>query len=357
MTKNILLIGGKGYIGNKLADILAKKKNKVTIIDNSLYGNNYFFKPEGNSYKTYINKDIRKLKENYIKNFDTVIFLAALSNNPISKNNQNLIYQITEDYTMRVAKICKKYNLKFIFPSSCSVYGYQNPDNKVNEKSTINPLTFYSKNKASLEKKLLRISDKNFNPIIFRPATVFGFSDVMRFDLVINMFVGMALTKKVILLNSDGSAYRPFIDIDTLCDCFAKACNLKNNKSMIINLGYNNFNLKIIDVAKIVSKLTKSKIQYLYKVKTKNNLFKDDLIKDNKDSRSYKVNFDYAEHLFDLKKNKNLNIESKIRILIKNLKKIKNLNSRFINKKFYRLEQLQYRIEKKYVDKKNLTVK
>lgn len=355
MIDNILLIGGKGYIGNHLANLFSKKKIRVTVIDNSLYGNNFFSKPKNNFYKTYINKDIRKLKENFIKNFNIVIFLAALSNNPITKRNQNLAYKITEKYTMRVAKICKKYNLKFIFPSSCSVYGYQKSSKKVNEKSSINPLTFYSKNKATMEKKLLNIADKNFKPIIFRPATVFGFSEVMRFDLVINMFVGMAITNKTILLNSDGTAYRPFVDLDTLCNCFLKACRINNKKPLVVNIGYNKFNLKIIDIAKIISKLTKSNIQFLNSSSNNNNLFKDDLIKNNKDMRSYNVNFDYAETIFNLKEN--INIESKIKVLIKNLKKYKNLKLKIKNKKFYRLEQLQFRIANKLVTEHDLVVK
>ena len=348
---DVLVIGGLGYIGSALCDKLEKKKFNFTVVDNLLYGNNQI-----NKFKSKKNiklKDVRELDEQFIKNFKTIIFLAALSNNPISKKNQNQAYEITAKYTIKIAKICKKYSIQLIYPSSCSVYGYQDPKKVVNEKSKINPLTLYSKNKAKLENKLIKMADKNFNPIIFRPATVFGYSNSMRFDLVINMFAGMSLTKNKILLNSDGEAYRPFVDIGTLVNCFVKAINIKNKKPIIANIGYNSFNLKIIEIAKIIAKINNSKISFIKKSKN-NNLFKDDLIKNNKDIRSYKVNFDYAAKLFNLKTT--TKIETKIKAFFEILKIQKNFKYKFKQIKFYRLEQLHNRINNKQVNPFNLEI-
>ncbi len=343
----VLIIGGRGYVGEALSYKLLKKKIDFEILDNLLYGNIFINQKIKKPIK-FNKKDVRSIDDKFIKKFSIVIFLAALSNNPILKKNQNISYKITESYTIMIAKLCKKHRIKFIYPSSCSVYGYQDPSKKVNERSDINPLTYYSKNKANLEIKLLKLANENFKPIIFRPATVFGFSNSMRFDLVINMFVGMALTGQKIFLNSDGKAFRPFVDLDTLTECFIKACKLKNTKPIIVNIGYNNFNLRVIDVAKIISKLTKSKIIAMNKSKDVNKLFKDDLIKNNKDSRSYKVDFLYAQKIFNLKSN--INIESKIKKLIRILDDQMNLKRKFTSIKFYRLQKLQSQINNKIVD-------
>ena len=326
---------------------LSSKSIPYISVDNLIYGKNIGFNKAARS-KNFIQSDIRDISLNFFDRVSAVIFLAALSNNPISKNNKNVPYKVTENYTMKIAKICKKKKIKFIYPSSCSIYGFQNTNELVNEKSKPNPLTYYSKNKYNLEKKLIKISDKNFKPIIFRPATVFGYSNSMRFDLVINMLLGMAITKNKIILNSDGQAYRPFVDIETLCDCFIKALNTNNKKYLIVNIGLNSFNLKIIDLAKIISKITKKKIYFLDQINDKNkNLFKDNLINNNRDDRSYKVDFSYAKKMFNLK-NKNLTVE--LKKLHNELKNINNLKKLFINKNFYRLDKLQLQIKRNKVN-------
>lgn len=343
----VLIVGGDGYIGSKLCEKLSSNSIAHISLDNLIYGKNVGFHKVDRS-KNFIQSDIRDVDIKFFDKVEAVIFLAALSNNPITTKNKNIPYKVTEKYTMKIAKICKKKKIKFIYPSSCSIYGFQNANELVNEKSKPNPLTYYSKNKYNLEKKLIKISDKNFKPIIFRPATVFGYSNSMRFDLVINMLLGMAITKNKIILNSDGQAYRPFVDIETLCDCFIKALNISNKKYLIVNIGLNSFNLKIIDLAKIISKITKRKIYFLNQINDKNkDLFKDSLINNNRDERSYKVDFSLAKEIFNLK---NKNLTSELKKFQNELKKIKNLKNLFINKNFYRLEKLHIQIKKNKVN-------
>ena len=204
--KKIAVIGGNGYLGSVICNYLAVRKYDVTIFDNNLYKNCNIIKRKNNSKEVVI--DAKNIKSNHLEGFDACIFLSALSNNPIDNLNPKRIYNKIREYTVKIAKICKKKNINFIFPSSCSVYG-KNDKKIVNEYSKINPLTFYSKNKSEIEKDLLNLSNSKFNPIIFRIATVVGFSEMMRFNLYINMFVGMLITHNHIILNSDGQAWRP----------------------------------------------------------------------------------------------------------------------------------------------------
>ena len=188
--KKILIIGSDGYIGSALTNFLKKKKFKITTLDTGYFRDGILEK----THKSILNIDVRTLKENIIKKFDVVIFLAASQNDPSDTINPYKFYEISKRYTLRVAKICKKNNIKFIFPSSCSVYGYGH--NKFNEKSKTFPLTNYSKNKIEIEKELSKLADKNFSPIALRFSTVFGFSPRIRLDLVINMLCMLAITKK-----------------------------------------------------------------------------------------------------------------------------------------------------------------
>ena len=163
-------------------------------------------------------------------------------------------------YLKRIAKICKRYSIKFIFPSSCSLYGASKTKKLINEKGELNPITHYSKNKKEVEKYLIKISNDKFRPIIMRFSTLYGLSQKMRFDIVINMFCGSAIsTKKKIELNSDGKVYRPFIEISDACNAVYKV--IKSNKkfnNQIFNIGSNVDNFKILNVAKMIKNKVKN---------------------------------------------------------------------------------------------------
>ena len=142
--------------------------------------------------------------------------------------------------------------VKFIFASSCSVYGI-GKDHHLNEDSPINPQTLYSLNKAQIENDLRAISGATFSPIALRFATVFGPSPRIRFDLVINMFAGMAVTDGVIVLNSDGLAWRPNLHILDACHAIRSAIELNNKDGLLVmNVGSEENNMSIIDLAKSI---------------------------------------------------------------------------------------------------------
>ena len=239
MKSKILIIGSKGYLGSRLYELL-KNKHEVFGIDNYLYGKTNIVT---NKQKRFRKLDLRDIEIKFLKKFSHVVFLAGLSNNPIDDLFPEKAYKVVEDYALNFAKKCKKLGLKFIFPSSCSVYGLAKKN--LNENSDTNPITLYSKNKLNIEKKLLKISNKKFKPIMLRFGTIFGSSPSIRFDLVLNMFCAMLHKKNKIELNSDGKANRPHLFIDDACKAIEISIGYKNIKPLILNVGFNNFNKKL----------------------------------------------------------------------------------------------------------------
>ena len=295
MTKSILITGSEGYLGSVLVPFLLNKSFKVIGVDTCFF-NEYSLIDKNINNKNYkfIKLDVRDIDERHLKDIDVVVHLAGISNDPMCKMDSARVYDPTRIYSKKLAEICKSLGIRFIFASSCSVYGIGNND-LLDESSNVNPQTGYSLNKYQIENDLEEISDSNFSPIALRFATVFGPSPNMRFDIVINMLVGMAITRNKIILNSDGQSWRPNLHIKDLCNSIFKSINLEyqDGKLLVLNIGDEMNNLKIIDIAKLVQdSLSGSKLEFLSE---NPNIDIDNLIKDRKvdgkDTRTYKVSF------------------------------------------------------------------
>lgn len=345
-NNKILVIGSQGYLGSRLNYFLRKHGYNFKGIDTGYFKNGVIGKVN-NSNDCQFN--VEKISEKDLKDFDFVIQLADFSNDPIDKLNPKTFYKRTKRYTLKIAKICKKLGIKFLYPSSCSVYGINKK--LISEKSHTNPQTYYSKNKLEIEKELKKLSDKNFVPIILRLATVFGYSPRIRFDVVINMLVGMGLTSKKIVLNSDGQSWRPHVFIDDVCITILKFLKLKKIKNSFfpLNVGSNKNNEKIIIVAKkIKNKIKNCELNYLNKSINNNlnkNLIRDRKIINGKDKRTYKVNFNKFQKI--IKTFKFTSIDEGIQKTINDLKKNKINLKTFQKREFYRLQQIEYLYKKK----------
>ena len=148
------------------------------------------------------------------------------------------------------------------------MYGYNK--NVVNESSETNPLTGYSKNKLEIENYITSIADNNFKPIILRFATIYGLSPRMRFDVVINMLVGMAIIKNEVILNSNGQASRPHLHIDDAANVIQNSIEFDEySKYLLVNVGQNIDNKKIIDAAKIITDYYKCNLNFLNRLNQK----------------------------------------------------------------------------------------
>ena len=351
MSKKVLIVGSQGYLGSHLTGYLANHGYRCSGIDTGFFINGILSTV---NLESVVKKDARSIVKADLSGFDALILLAGISNDPFGHMSAEQIYDPSRDYALSIAIMCKQMGIKFIYPSSCSVYGAAGSDVLLSEDSTTNPQTPYSINKLQVEEGLNKLADETFMPIALRFGTVYGFSPRIRFDLVINMLCGLAITTKKITLNSNGLAWRPHLHIDDACESF-KCCidwEPTSNSLITLNVGRNEDNYQILDVAKIINtNVSGSKLNYLdINQKSSNNeLIKDRKIQDGVDTRSYKVSFDKILKTlpkFECK----WSVEKGIIDLLDKLKN-NNLNEEIFSKReFYRLQQIEHLHKTKQID-------
>jgi nucleoside-diphosphate-sugar epimerase len=339
MTKKILILGSLGYLGSKLTEYLSRLGYNVTGSDIGYFQYGVLYYPQ---FMNTLDKEAQAFTDNDLRLYDVVILLAGISNDPYGKLDPDQVYKPTYDYAMRIAKVCKENGIKFIFPSSCSIYGISEGESF--EDSDPNPQTGYSKNKLEIEQGLEKLSGNGFSPIALRLATVFGPSPRMRFDLVINMLCGMAHTSNEVILNSNGLSWRPNVHIEDVCDAFASCIKQEFNSDQleVFNIGMNENNMQIIEIAELIAKNKKGcKVKFLNPDDGDNLLFADQKISDGVDVRTYKVNFDKAhEKLEDF--SAKWTIEEGVVSLLKVYENYHLDDTKFTQRDFYRLQQLEY---------------
>jgi nucleoside-diphosphate-sugar epimerase len=292
--KRILVTGSLGYLGSVLTQNLAESGYECIGYDMGFFKDSLLYSPP---VTTTIFRDARDIKEADLKNIYAVVHLAGISNDPMGTLNAARIYDPTRNYSLDIAKLCKKSGVRFIFASSCSVYGLGDEE-LLDELSSTDPQTYYSLNKLQIEEDLRLISDKDFSPIALRLATVFGSSPRIRFDVVVNMLTGMALADGVVILNSDGKSWRPHLHILDVCQAVRRAIELDyhGGELLALNVGADENNLQVIQVAEIIQRVIPGcEIKFLSE---NPELDKEGLIRDRKvkkgggDTRTYKVSFD-----------------------------------------------------------------
>ena len=186
-----------------------------------------------------------------------------------------------------------------------------------------------------------------------RLATIFGISPRIRFDVIINMICGLAVTQNKIILNSNGQAWRPHLHIEDACEAF-RCCidkEFKKDAMILLNVGRNDNNMKIIDVANLVLKYSnKCELEFNFKNNGKNSYIQDRKIQDGVDKRTYKVNFNKINKILPNFKCK-WNVQKGIRDFLDRLKKIKLTKIKFNKRDFYRLQQIEYLLTSKQINK------
>lgn len=212
---NILITGASGYIGSVLIPKLLKQGHKVTAVDRFFFGDTL-----PNSVNlSKLQCDSRDIDGDLIKGQDAVIDLVAISNDPAGDVYQDATYAINFKSRVRTASLAKSLGVRrYILPSSCSIYGFQDGDSIATENSKTNPLTHYAKANEMAELEILPLADDNFCVTILRQATVFGYSPRMRFDLAINGMTYGAWKNRTLPLMRDGSQWRPMIHVSDTSD-------------------------------------------------------------------------------------------------------------------------------------------
>ena len=319
--KTILISGGGGYLGTYLTQVLLKK-NYVVVYDEFffkwLYKNRK--KVKFNTRLKIIKKDILNVTPKDFKNVDIVCDLNGIPNDPSSELNKKYTWEINYYGRKKFAEIAKKSGVsRYIFNSTCAVYGYNK--NTVNENSKTNPLSTYAKANLKAEKAIFKLKSKNFQVNILRNSTLFGFSQNLRLDLVINIFVNSLINTSNITVDGDGRQWRPFISLNDVCKIYEKIISKNSLPSFIVNLVAFNSTIKML-AFKIVK----------YFGKTEKNI---KFISKNKDPRNYKTSSKNLKKYIGNINFTNFNYE--INNLVKGIKKYKiKLNRSTIRMKFYR---------------------
>lgn len=237
---NYLITGGAGFVGCSLVESLLNNGNYVV--------DKFFFdtKFDDNKNLRLLKKDVRELEVEDFNDIDIVIDLASISNDPSGELNPFLTYQINGESRGRTSKLAKEAGVSgYILASSCSVYGFNNL--VVNEDSPVNPLTTYAYANLLAEKLVLSQSDKNFNVIVFRQATLFGVSNRMRLDLVVNGMVYSGIKNGSINILRNGNQKRPILSLKELNNRFLSINEkvFKKYNSEVFNIGNDDLNLSI----------------------------------------------------------------------------------------------------------------
>lgn len=301
--KKILLTGGLGYIGSYFFDNF-KNSYDIKIFDNNL------FQKKLTKDLNLIQKDIRDLEKKDLENYEIIIHMGELSNDPLGQLNENLTNLINHEATINLLKLANKTSIKkFIYMSSASVYGFTKKI--VDEKSITNPLTAYSKAKIANEQYILK-NNFTFESIILRNSTAFGYSSNLRLDLVVNDLTYSGFKNNEIKLLSDGSPKRPLVHIHDICYLIDLLINDERNlNNEIFNVGSEEMNFSVKEIAKTVQHVL--------------NINKVSLGEHDPDQRSYEVSFKKLYKYFPNYKIK-YNLKNGIEDLVRNLEihKMKN---------------------------------
>jgi nucleoside-diphosphate-sugar epimerase len=349
MNKRILIIGSQGYLGSRLSDYLFANGYDCTGLDTGFFQYGVLYRPKK---LDMLEKDARTISEHDLEGYDVVVQLAAVANDPFENLPIEAIYDPVRKYTIDIARLCKKLGVRYLFPSSCAVYGIG--QGELDEDGPTNPQSPYSINKLQVEQDLTRLADASFSPIALRLATVFGTSPRIRFDVVINMLCGMAVTQREVVLNSDGQAWRPHLDIEDACEAF-RCCidwDYDGGSLLVLNVGRNDNNWKIIDLARLIQlKVDGCELRYLNASSDDgaNDLVKDRNILDGVDKRTYQVRFDrIAETLPGFVAQ--WDVARGIDRLLSELKLWCLNEGKFKQRDFYRLQQMEFLYHTQQID-------
>lgn len=282
--EKILVTGHLGYIGPHLVELLKGKGYHVTGCDLGFFENALItdiVRPD-----VELKKDFRDLTMEELASVDTVMHLAAISNDPMGDIDPNLTYDINLDGTIELARKAKEAGVsRFLLSSSCSIYG-KGESLDLDESASLNPLTAYAKSKIESEKAIAAMADEHFTTAFLRNSTAYGYSPSFRIDLVVNNLLACAYSKGEIQIKSDGEPWRPLIHCRDIAHAFVAFGEARKEAifNKAVNIGGNTENYQVKDVAaKVKDAMPEAGIVFTGEV--------------GNDPRNYRVNFDLLHNV------------------------------------------------------------
>ena len=254
---NFLVTGGAGYLVSVLVPKLLARGHKVRVVDIGYFGLSHLkaMQPQVELIRDDIRRvrDDRQFARELLAGCDAVLHLAAISNDPSAELHPELTEQVNYESTAVLAEEAKAPRTRFLFSSSCSVYG--EADGLITEEGMVNPLTVYAISKVKCDRMLEQLADANWSPVILRNGTLFGYSPRMRFDLVINIFSLYGVLKNEIRVFGDGLQWRPFLHVADCARAFIHfAENPPENGQRLFNISAENLRVvDLIDVFKAIN--------------------------------------------------------------------------------------------------------
>jgi nucleoside-diphosphate-sugar epimerase len=339
----VLVTGNTGYIGPVLAKHLRGSRPEIELAG---YDTGYFahcltnaqYLPEFDYDRQYWG-DLRDFSPELLDGVDAVVHLAAISNDPMGKRFESLTNDINFNASIRIAREARARGVKsFVFASSCSMYGYAEGGPRT-EQDDINPLTAYARSKVAMEQGLKSLASEDFTVTALRFATACGMSDRLRLDLVLNDFVACAVTSGEITVLSDGTPWRPLINVRDMSRAIDWAIGRSGDQSgqfLAVNAGCEAWNYQVRDLAQTVADLIPGT-----KVSINTNA--------QPDKRSYRVDFGLFRQLAT-DYQPQVTLEEAIREIRDGLIDMKFTDADFRNSKYMRLRTLEGHIDTGRID-------
>jgi nucleoside-diphosphate-sugar epimerase len=260
----VLLTGHNGYIGSVMTPMLLEAGHDVVGLDTYLYEACTFgeVRPDLPSVRL----DLRDVEPRHLEGFEAVVHLAALSNDPLGDLDSQLTYDINHRASVRLAEAARQAGVeRFLFASSCSLYGASGSDLPLTEEAPFNPVTPYGESKILVEQDVTKLATDSFSPVFFRNATAYGVSPRLRVDIMVNNLVGYAITTGEVLIKSDGSPWRPLVHVEDICRAFVATLSVPRSRThnRAFNVGATDENFRVREVADIVeSVVPNSRVEY-----------------------------------------------------------------------------------------------
>src|SRR5215831_20836305 len=327
-----------GYVGPEVAKYLRMRRPDAVLhgLDNAYFAHcltGASVLPERYLDEQFYG-DVRDLRLD-LKGYDAVIQLAAISNDPMGNQFETVTLDINQKTTTSIARAAADAGVKnFVFASSCSVYGIAEGAPR-KETDPLNPITAYAKSKIGAEQELSAI-DTDMVITCLRFATACGMSDRLRLDLVLNDFVACALSRGQISVLSDGTPWRPLIDVADMAraiDWAIERSPEQGGRYLVVNAGEDRWNYQVRDLAKAVAKALPGTTVSINSAAPA-------------DSRSYRVDFSLFEGLANGYR-PNVSLDQSISHLIEGLRGMDFKDEEFRQSKLMRLQVLRSHIEEK----------